>query len=47
VLVIDACMLTPDQDAGSMRMQQVMEILVNLGCKVTFAPTISNTVSPM
>ena len=38
VLVIDACMLTPDQDAGSMRMQQVMEILVNLGCKVTFAP---------
>jgi O-antigen biosynthesis protein len=38
VLVIDACMLTPDRDAGSMRMQQVMEILVNLGCKVTFAP---------
>ncbi len=37
VLVIDACMLTPDQDAGSMRMQQVMEILVDLGCKVTFA----------
>ena len=36
VLVIDACMLTPDQDAGSMRMQQLMEILVNLGCKVTF-----------
>ena len=38
VLVIDACMLTPDQDAGSMRMQEVMEILVGLGCKVTFAP---------
>jgi O-antigen biosynthesis protein len=37
VLVIDACMLTPDQDSGSMRMQQVMEILANLGCKVTFA----------
>jgi GT2 family glycosyltransferase/glycosyltransferase involved in cell wall biosynthesis len=37
VLVIDACMLTPDQDAGSLRMQQVMEILVSLGCKVTFA----------
>jgi len=36
VLVIDACMLTPDQDAGSMRMQQLMEILVNLDCKVTF-----------
>jgi O-antigen biosynthesis protein len=38
VLVVDACMLTPDQDAGSMRMQQIMEILVSLGCKITFAP---------
>jgi GT2 family glycosyltransferase/glycosyltransferase involved in cell wall biosynthesis len=38
VLVVDACMLTPDQDAGSMRMQQIIEILVDLGCKVTFAP---------
>jgi len=37
VLVIDACMLTPDQDAGSMRMEQVLEMLVSLGCKVTFA----------
>ena len=37
VLVIDACMLTPDQDSGSMRMQQIIEILVSLGCKVTFA----------
>ena len=36
VLVIDACMLTPDRDAGSMRMQQVLEILASLGCKVTF-----------
>lgn len=37
VLVIDACMLTPDRDAGSHRMQQVLEILVSLACKVTFA----------
>ena len=37
VLVIDACMLTPDQDAGSMRMEQVLDMLVSLGCKVTFA----------
>jgi len=36
VLVIDACMLTPDQDAGSVRMQHVLEIMVSLGCKVTF-----------
>ena len=35
-LVIDACMLTPDQDSGSLRMQQVMDILTGLGCKVTF-----------
>ncbi len=36
VLVVDACMLTPDQDAGSLRMQYVLEIMVSLGCKVTF-----------
>ncbi|HEX4523640.1 MAG TPA: glycosyltransferase [Casimicrobiaceae bacterium] len=35
-LVIDACMLTPDQDSGSLRMQQVMDILTGLACKVTF-----------
>ncbi len=35
-LVIDACMLTPDQDSGSLRMQRVMDILIGLGCKVTF-----------
>ena len=36
ILVIDACMLTPDQDAGSLRMQHILEIMVSLGCKVTF-----------
>jgi GT2 family glycosyltransferase len=36
VLVIDACMLTPDQDAGSMRMEEILRILVDLNCKVTF-----------
>ncbi len=36
VLVIDACMLTPDQDSGSMRMQAALELLVDLGCKVSF-----------
>ncbi len=35
-LVIDACMLTPDQDSGSLRMQRVMGIMTDLGCKVTF-----------
>ncbi|HEY5307687.1 MAG TPA: glycosyltransferase [Casimicrobiaceae bacterium] len=36
VLVVDACMLTPDQDAGSLRMQAILEILTSLACKVTF-----------
>ena len=36
VLVIDACMLTPDQDSGSLRMQAILEILTSLKCKVTF-----------
>jgi GT2 family glycosyltransferase/glycosyltransferase involved in cell wall biosynthesis len=36
MLVIDACMLTPDQDAGSMRMQAILELATSLSCKVTF-----------
>jgi GT2 family glycosyltransferase len=36
MLVIDACMLTPDQDAGSQRMQAMLEIATSLRCKVTF-----------
>jgi GT2 family glycosyltransferase/glycosyltransferase involved in cell wall biosynthesis/predicted nuclease with TOPRIM domain len=36
VLVIDACMLTPDQDSGSVRMQSLLEVLTDLQCKVTF-----------
>ena len=36
VLVIDACMLTPDQDSGSLRMLAILEILTSLKCKITF-----------
>ena len=36
VLIIDACMLTPDQDAGSLRMGEMVRLLVELRCKVTF-----------
>ena len=36
VLVIDACMLTPDRDSGSLRMHEMLDIFVSLGCKVTF-----------
>ncbi len=36
VLVIEACMLTPDQDSGSMRTQAMLELAVEMGSKVTF-----------
>jgi glycosyltransferase involved in cell wall biosynthesis len=36
VLVIDACMLTPDQDSGSVRMRAALQIFTTLRCKVTF-----------
>ena len=36
MLVIDARMLTPDQDSGSLRMQALLEIATSLDCKVTF-----------
>jgi GT2 family glycosyltransferase/glycosyltransferase involved in cell wall biosynthesis len=36
MLVVDARMVTPDQDAGSVRMQAMVEIATSLGCKVTF-----------
>lgn len=37
VLLIEACMLTPDQDSGSLRTWRLIEVLQGLGCKVTFA----------
>jgi O-antigen biosynthesis protein len=36
VLVVDACMLTPDQDSGSLRMFEMLRALRELQCKVTF-----------
>ncbi|CAG1009668.1 N-acetylglucosaminyl-diphospho-decaprenol L-rhamnosyltransferase [Burkholderiales bacterium] len=36
VLVVDACMLTPDRDSGSMRMQAILELIGDLGGKATF-----------
>ncbi len=36
VLVIDARMPTPDLDSGSVRMRALLELLVELRCKVTF-----------
>ena len=36
VLVVEACMITPDHDSGSVRMQAMLELMVTLGCKVSF-----------
>ena len=36
VLVVEACMLTPDQDAGSLRMLAMLELMLGLGCQVSF-----------
>ncbi|MDC0411150.1 glycosyltransferase [Luminiphilus sp.] len=37
VLWVEACVLTPDQDSGSLRTFRLLRILIQLGCKVTFA----------
>ncbi|MBU0678745.1 MAG: hypothetical protein KJ626_11580 [Verrucomicrobia bacterium] len=37
VLVIDLFVLTPDRDYGSARMFGVLELLLDAGCRVTFA----------
>lgn len=36
ILVIDACMLTPDQDSGSLRMFEILGIMRSMGYMVTF-----------
>ena len=36
ILWVEACMLTPDQDSGSLRTIRLLRILVQMGCKVTF-----------
>ncbi len=36
VLWVEACMLTPDQDSGSLRTIRLLKLLISTGCKVTF-----------
>jgi GT2 family glycosyltransferase len=36
ILIIDAHMVTPDMDSGSLRMFNLIKILLTLNCKVTF-----------
>jgi GT2 family glycosyltransferase/SAM-dependent methyltransferase len=46
VLVIDHRVPMPDHDAGSLRMQRLCETLLDLGCRVTFAPDDMNPIQP-
>ena len=41
VLVIDAVMLQPDRDSGSLRMFNLLLVMRRLGFKVSFMPSIS------
>ncbi|MEM9532010.1 MAG: glycosyltransferase [Pseudomonadota bacterium] len=36
VLIVDACMPTPDQDSGSVRMVNLLRLLLDLNCHVQF-----------
>lgn len=36
VLIVDACTPTPDQDSGSVRMQYLLKLFIELGYKVSF-----------
>jgi GT2 family glycosyltransferase/glycosyltransferase involved in cell wall biosynthesis len=38
VLIVDATTPAPDQDSGSLRMVNLMRVLRDLGCQVTFLP---------
>jgi GT2 family glycosyltransferase/SAM-dependent methyltransferase/glycosyltransferase involved in cell wall biosynthesis len=46
VLVIDHRVPTPDHDAGSLRMLRLVESLLALGCRVTFAPDDMDRLEP-
>lgn len=36
VLIVEACMITPDQDSGSVRMLAILQIMTALGVQVSF-----------
>ena len=38
ILVTDGRLLTPDRDGGSLRLFNILTLLVELGCRVTFVP---------
>jgi GT2 family glycosyltransferase/glycosyltransferase involved in cell wall biosynthesis/SAM-dependent methyltransferase len=46
VLVVDHRIPTPDRDSGSLRMQTIIDILTQAGCRVTFLPDNLYAVPP-
>jgi GT2 family glycosyltransferase len=46
VLVIDWNLPTPDRDSGSLRMANLLRILVSLGCQATFFPIKDESTQP-
>jgi glycosyltransferase involved in cell wall biosynthesis len=46
ILVIDARVVTPDRDGGSLRMLRLLTILKGLGCHVAFAPDFPRSFPP-
>jgi O-antigen biosynthesis protein len=46
VLIVEAAMLTPDQDSGSRRLLSAMELLLELGCSVTFVADGLQNIEP-
>ncbi|HWD85426.1 MAG TPA: glycosyltransferase [Solirubrobacteraceae bacterium] len=46
VLIVDHRIPTPDRDSGSLRMQTIIEILIQAGCRVTFLPDNLHAIPP-
>ncbi len=46
ILIIDAVIPTPDQDSGSLRMVYMLNILKDLDCQVTLAPSTLEDIEP-
>ena len=46
VLWVEACMLTPNKDSGSLRTFRLLRILAKMGCKVTFIADNLDGVEP-
>jgi glycosyltransferase involved in cell wall biosynthesis len=46
LLLIDARVLTPDRDGGSVRMWSILKVLQALGCSISFVPSFPDSFPP-